>query len=367
MAADIHKKPFDEGTVAKLEIFEDYAKAWIPTFIMSKVPRVAIFDLFAGPGYDTANIPGSAIRILNQIKLQITNIQTNAAKIDLYLNEFDVKKLILLKEVCNDYLTANPDVSAVVNMKFSGEDFDIVFERLISAIGMVPSLVYLDQNGIKAVGQKYFRELADKPQTDFLYFVSSSYFWRFGESQEFKTHLDVDISEAKKESYRFVHRYVIDQIRKTLPASSKLRLYPFSIRKGSNIYGIIFGASHPRAFDKFLRIAWDKNDKNGEANFDIDDDSSKAQPDLWGGKRLTKLEDFKKNVREKVLKGEITNNSEALSFAYSEGHLGSHVAVVLRDLRKSGLISYSGTSPLVTYENVYKHRKLVDYVMEVGK
>ena len=33
---DLHSKPFDESTITKLEIFEDYAKAWIPTFVMQK-------------------------------------------------------------------------------------------------------------------------------------------------------------------------------------------------------------------------------------------------------------------------------------------------------------------------------------------
>jgi hypothetical protein len=30
MKKDLHDLPFDEGTVAKLEIFEDYAQVWLP-------------------------------------------------------------------------------------------------------------------------------------------------------------------------------------------------------------------------------------------------------------------------------------------------------------------------------------------------
>ncbi|MDR0506513.1 MAG: hypothetical protein LBH32_06830 [Dysgonamonadaceae bacterium] len=32
---DLHSKPFDKGTITKLEIFENYAKEWLPTFVMS--------------------------------------------------------------------------------------------------------------------------------------------------------------------------------------------------------------------------------------------------------------------------------------------------------------------------------------------
>lgn len=362
MTADIHKKPFDEGTLAKLEIFEDYAEAWLPTFIMSGVSKITVFDLFAGQGHDTTGVSGSAIRTLVQIKRHSENIRTHGTKIALYLNEFVGRKLALLEKACQDFLSANPEVASVVKIHYSSEDFEVVFARLIPIIGGVPSLVYLDQNGIKAIAPKYFQQLAAKPQTDFLYFVSSSYFWRFGDSDEFKSHLDVDIAEAKKDAYRFIHRHVLNQIRQNLPADTKLRVYPFSIRKGANIHGIIFGATHPLAFDKFLRIAWKRNETNGEANFDIDDDYSKSQPDLWSGKSLTKREKFDRDVREKVLNGQIGNNSEALAFAYSEGHIGTHADAVLRAMKKAGEVWYEGRSPLVTYENVHKLRNTITYI-----
>jgi hypothetical protein len=52
MSKDLHEKPFDETTIAKLEIFEDYAQAWLPTFIRWGEREVYIFDFYAGTGYD---------------------------------------------------------------------------------------------------------------------------------------------------------------------------------------------------------------------------------------------------------------------------------------------------------------------------
>ena len=40
MSKNLHEKPFEETTIAKLEIFEDYAQAWIPTFVMYGGPRI---------------------------------------------------------------------------------------------------------------------------------------------------------------------------------------------------------------------------------------------------------------------------------------------------------------------------------------
>ncbi len=61
---DLHDKPFDQGTLTKLEIFENYTQAWIPVFALTKGSQIFIVDFFDGTGYDINGIPGSPIRIL---------------------------------------------------------------------------------------------------------------------------------------------------------------------------------------------------------------------------------------------------------------------------------------------------------------
>ena len=100
------------------------------------------------------------------------------------------------------------------------------------------------------------------------------------------------MASAKKDPYKFIHRNIIEQLRNKLPVKTKLKLYPFSLKKGANIHGIIFGASHPKAVDKFLNIAWARSPINGDANFDIDDDSKKNQLNIFSDKKLTKVEEF---------------------------------------------------------------------------
>src|SRR5690606_11859648 len=150
-----------------------------------------------------------------------------------------------------------------------------LFPKLLLTIQMTPSLVFLDQNGIKAISEKYFLELEKLSQTDFLYFVSSSYFYRFGEAEQFRKHLHIDLEEAKGNGYAFIHKSICDQLKKKLPNNTKLKLYPYSLKKGANINGIIFGAKHPRAVQKFIDIAWKRDNVSGEANFDIHQDEKK--------------------------------------------------------------------------------------------
>lgn len=359
---NLHNEPFDESTIAKLEMFEDYAQEWIPTFVMRNTPTICIFDFFAGTGYDINGVEGSPIRILQKIKQQVIEIFQRKIKVKVYLNEFDKKKFELLKKACADFFIENDHIERAVEIEFFNEDFENLFPKLLPHIKDFPSLVYLDQNGIKFLSEKYFLELEKTKQTDFLYFVSASYIWRFGDSKEFKIHLDIDMSEAKKNPYKFIHRSVIEQLRKKLPADTKLKLYPFSLKKGANIYGIIFGASHPRAVDKFLRVAWNRNPINGVANFDIDDDALKNQGLLFGNPPLNKIEAFQEKVRDKILSKEITNNFQLFDYALEEGHIGTHAADELRKMKRNGEVSFDGTSPLVTYEKVYgKQKRQLEY------
>jgi three-Cys-motif partner protein len=363
---DLHDEPFDEGTIAKLEIFEDYAQAWIPTFVMQKIPTICIFDFFAGNGYDKNGIPGSSIRILEKIKEHIGYIFQNKVKIKVYVNEFEPQKNIqkkfeLLKAACSEFLERNKNVAAAIEINYSNKDFEILFPELISEIKQYPSLVYLDQNGIKFLSDKYLLELAKTTQTDFLYFVSSSYFKWLGNTEEFKKHVELDIEELKNNPYKFIHQNVIEQIRKRIPSNTNLKLYPYSIKKGANIFGIAFGAKHPLAVDKFLNIAWNRNPINGSANFDIDDDSVKNQLDLFSTKKLTKIEKFKENLREKILAKEIKNNFEALNFVHHEGHIGKHASECLKEMKKNKQINFEGPSPLVNYIKVFKEKRKIDY------
>lgn len=362
---DLHDDPFDEGTKVKLEIFEDYAQAWLPTFVMQGTPVISIFDFFAGTGYDMNRIPGTPIRLLQKIQEQTDEILRRNLKVKLHLNEFqpgkqEQKKFALLKSACEEFLQMNPRLAKAVEVSYYNEDFEQLFPKLLPEVQKHPALVYLDQNGVKFLSDKYLLPLEKVSRVDFLYFISSSYILRFGNTKEFKDHLDIDIEAAKKQPYNLIHRTVINHLRSRLPKNTKLMLYPFSIKKGKNIYGIVFGASHPRAVDKFLGLTWKRNATNGEANFDIDNEAVNTTMTLFG-RGLSKIESFQLRLKEKILSGIISNNKEALIYAYAEGHLPTHAAETLKTMKKNGELAHEGSSPLVTYDNVYKAQRIISY------
>ena len=68
---EFHDKPYDEGTLTKLRIFELYVQEWLPVFLSQPEPpfeELHIFDFFAGPGKDANDVLGSPLRILRQLR-----------------------------------------------------------------------------------------------------------------------------------------------------------------------------------------------------------------------------------------------------------------------------------------------------------
>ena len=347
---DLHNKPFDKGTIAKLDIFESYAKAWIPTFVMQKkVSEIHIFDFFSGPGFDSNNIPGSPIRILQKIDEQLENILAQKTKIVLHLNEYEPKnkvqnKFEQLKNNCKNYISNHTNFNHFLTVKYYNENTEELFFKLLPFMRKFPSLVYLDQNGVKFISQKYLTELEKLTKIDFLYFVSSSYFKRLGRTSQFRKILDIKILELEREEYRNMHRLIIDKMKSCLPNETELKLFPFTIKKKTNIYGIIFGAKNYAAIDKFLDIAWKRNSVNGEADFDIDEDKAKSQLDIFVGKKMTKVEKFQREFEAQLLDGKLPNNKLALLYTYECGHIPKHAADIVKKLKKQNKIVYTGST-----------------------
>jgi three-Cys-motif partner protein len=367
-AKNLHNEPFDKGTITKLEIFEDYAQAWIPTFVMSGVPEIHIFDFFSGPGYDSERVPGSPIRILQKIDEQLGNILQKKTKIFLHFNEFEPTKKAqdkfeLLKQNCNEFIQQHTKFKYFLTPKYYNESADELFYKLLPDIRKYPSLVYLDQNGVKFISQQYLTELEKLKTTDFLYFVSSSFFKRYGGTEEFKKVLEIDLKELEREEYRNMHRLVLNKIKSRLPEKTDLKLFPFSIRKNSNIYGIVFGAKNYLAVDKFLGIAWKRNSLNGEADFDIDEDTSKSQLDMFAGKKMTKIEKFQTDFEALILNRTVQNNKSALIHTYSCGHIPQHAVDVIKRLKQDGKLTYESRTPALNYDNVFRKENIVSYTL----
>lgn len=241
--SDFFDKPFDDGTSFKLNIFERYLREWIPVFLARKnkiFSEIRIFDFFAGHGMDKNGKKGSPLIILEEVKNYINELNPKDVSIKIVLNEYKRKGYNqLLKNI------GNSDVCdiAIENLDFQ-DAFDRYYPEMVKTQNHSANLIFLDQCGIKHVTPEVFRKIINLKATDFLFFISSSFIHRFNEMEEFRKYVNIPEETLKANPYKHIHRTVVDFYRSQIPNGRNYYLAPFSIKKNSNIYGIIFGTNH---------------------------------------------------------------------------------------------------------------------------
>jgi len=343
MSKTFHEKPFDDGTITKLSIFDKYLKEWLPVFLSGKVPdwnTINIFDFFSGPGHDCDGNKGTPFIIIDEIANHAAEIKSKNLKINLYFNDNDFKKSNILKEKIAKYQSNEyPFNITVDNLEFQ--------DSFKSQIGKMKSkncanLVFLDQFGIKEVTEENFITLTSLKRTDFIMFISSSTLKRFTEHPGITEHIKLDPEKVKATPFYKIHRLVVEYYKSKISKGSKYYLGSFSLKKVSGLYGLIFGSGHLLGIEKFIKTCWSIDPERGEANFDIDDDRLKnKQLTLWGGDSQTKpkkIDGFELDLKEKILQCEFTSDKDVYLYMLECGMLKSHASKVISDLIKENKI-----------------------------
>ncbi len=359
VAKDLHIKPFPEETIAKLELFEKYLRGWLPVGIVNSRIKVAnICDYFAGPGEDCNGVKGSPLRITQVVKDFTSLILKYKFRINVIVNEKKKLKFKQLEDRIDSEKKYLNHLSKYFNINVYNNEFKELFFKQKSNLANYFNFIFLDQNGVKEITEDIFLELINLPRTDFMFFVSSSVFKRFAEDKNFMRYFsDMDIEKIRKTNQAEMHRLILEYYRNKIPAKSKVKLYPFTIKKGRNIYGLIFGSNHPLGVGKFLKIAWKRNELNGEANFDIDSDHQTKQMILFGNRRLSKIEKFQTELKNRILSKDKISNIEIYFFTLGCGHIVAHSLEVLKKLKSEGEINFSG-HPNISYNKCCKNIQL---------
>lgn len=278
---DHHRKPYDEGTQDKLDLYRGYLREWIPVFLNSpNFSTINIFDFFAGPGTDVDGTPGSPVIANEEICAALKQHGAFKQEINLYFNEIAEGKYRDLTAWTAQQSPKNQSV------RFHTEQmvFNEVFQKwfMIAQKPQTANLLFLDQNGVKHVPAEVFTDILLLKHTDSLFFVSSSTFNRFKRDDSIIGRIPVSDDDLKRMNGTNVHRIITDTYRHIVPLEMEYYIAPFSLRKDANVYGLIFGTHHPLGVEKFLRICWKKDKLRGEANFDIDAEGiNPSKPSLF--------------------------------------------------------------------------------------
>jgi three-Cys-motif partner protein len=341
MSNSIFDKPFDDGTKAKLEIFKQYFEEWLPVFTSGKKiywDKVQVFDFFAGQGCDCTGYNGSPVIIMETAKQLKHFIETNKINLRIVLNEKDPKTYAQLK----GNITSLPYVNDF-NPELYNKAFDVLFKENYDKMPDAANFLFLDQNGIREITQEIFSKITELKTTDFLFFISSSYFKRFAKTSEFRKYFPNIDEDIDKTNYYHIHRKVLQHYKSLIPKNKEYFLAPFSIKKGTNIYGLIFGTNHTLGIEKFLSVAWKLDKHRGEANYDIDGDKiDELAPKLFSEQDIpNKKQVFEKKLIESILNGTLKTNREVYLYTLMEGFMLNDANPILKKLKAERKIDYS--------------------------
>jgi three-Cys-motif partner protein len=338
MAKDFHERPYDEGTLSKLRIFELYTQEWLPVFLSQPTPRfkeVHLFDFFSGPGTDAIGVHGSPLRIFGQLRGYHNKGMAgwNNVRIVVHLFDEDERKIKQLAALLASDEWIIPGIQ-VDCRPLAFHEALTEHQSLLSDKG-IAKLLIIDQYGVDEVSDQIFRQLIAFPVTDFIFFLSSSTLYRFRDHPAIKQKI-----ERPEDSYD-IHRATVDYYRKLIPTTDKVFLGSFSIRKPPNIYGLIFGSRHPLGIHKFLQVAWANDELAGEANFDIERENIRPGEGILplDVMRPNKLREFERELETALRAGWMHSEADVARFCVEAGMTCKHSARVLKKLKSEGLIS----------------------------
>lgn len=328
-ARDLHDKPYDAGTKTKLTIYRSYVQAWLQVFLHAETYRgkpLQFFDFFAGPGEDALHVPGSPLILIEELLAQQFHLQNGNHEIRIFFNDRDSGKIGNLKRLCAER-------SLPWKPRFESLDFAAAFAKAQHEFQTAPALVFVDQNGLKHVTREIFNALTEAVTTDFIFFTASSFKHRFGDLLAPEIKMPADIS------YVEVHRVLADVYRSWAPPG--VFIGHFSIRKDSNIYGLIFGSHHWRGMQKFLDIAWKLDSACGEADYEIEQDVGQGLIDFERGTtgfKKRKVELFQEALFREILAGVHKSDSAVFLHCLTNGFQPRAAKDVYSKLRNGGLL-----------------------------
>ena len=249
-------------------------------------------------------------------------------QVSVHFYDEDRRNVDALREHVRTYAEQIPSV--LVDVQPWAFELSLEAAREVLRRPTAAKLVLIDQYGVDYVSDSVFRELVECPTCDLLFFISSSTLNRFHGHPAIKQRI------RRPDDYYHVHRAVADYYRALLPSGLRYFLGRFSIKKSSNIYGVIFGSAHPLGMDKFLRVAWQTDKVNGEADFDIDRDD--CGPLLSALLPPTKLTAFESDLESRIRSGSVRNEAQVIDICFQHGVRRQHAERLLKQLKADGVI-----------------------------
>jgi len=359
---------FDEVTLLKLDVFRGYIREWLAVFLTEKhYDKIAVFDFFSGKGQDKYNHPGTPLIILEEL---FSYFQENSQKLNpdlkigLFFNDKDSSTVQILEKVVNEKMEElNLSRKFHIKITFENKDFSEAFNKTLQYLDneRIPCLALMDQYGINQVTQPCFKKLISAQKTDIIFFISSSTLARFSEHEAIVKYFS-KVKEYQSDDPRKTHNSILEMFRDMVPAEQEYYLAPFTLKRGGNYNGLIFGSNHLLGLQKFLKICWDLDNNAGEGNANSyhDIQTTKDQMLIPGMETPNKIVMFEEMLWEYLASPR--TNYQIYEYSLLNGFLSKHINPILKKFQNQGKIHVISSKLLtkgifLINQDLYKKRE----------
>lgn len=369
MAKNINSFEYTEETMLKLDIFRKCFREWYPVFLHAPhISHLFIYDMFAGSGKDAAGNYGSPLILLQEARGEnrqhCKHLISNGGKPSVVFgfNEMLQSKATELKQIIDTEQAEcqkNCEYSICPftnNIHIGAYDFrELIQNEQVNSVlnnRSYGKFVLLDQYGFKQINDEVFLKLINSPKTDFIFFIASSFIRRFKTLDAVTAYFHNNSIIFDESKPKECHRAIADYFRSLIPEDKEYYLHSFTIQKGSNYYGLIFGSNHTLGMEKFLKVCWSEDQLAGESNCNINNDYEIGSL-FYNPTFSNKKQNVYNIVKDKILKKEIISNIEGLKFVLSQGCEPKLFVDVVKDLMNSKQIEIDGTFNRIA-NNIHK-------------
>jgi len=356
MKKDINNDVFSDETKLKLNIFKECFREWFPVFLNNPfITKIFIYDFFAGSGKDIEGTFGSPLILIEEAKGDLRQYcrqyLEGSKSIMFAFNEYEISKKEQLAKTIKEHLENCKIECTFEQCVFENSYFlkNDDFQELIKNDNIKRILdnnkygkfILLDQYGFNQISEEVFQKLVNSPKTDFIFFIASSFIKRFKTIpavQKYFSEENITFDDTKPKE---CHRVIANYFRGLVPQNKEYYLHHFTIKKGSNYYGLIFGSNHSFGMEKFLKVCWKHDVYAGESNCNMFDDYG-PNTLFFTIEDTNKKEEIRNSLKKEILSGKINNNLTGLKFVINNGGLGNLYLEVIELLTKTGKISIDG-------------------------
>ena len=272
---------FDEVALEELDIYARFLRAWLPA---------------------------SVVRCPREATVRLVHSHNNAAQFKALAGRLGPQVL-------------THDGRCLAHINYHAEPIDELLQTLLPTLrtSRNANLLFLHQVPFSETKSQRLTQLRELKRTDLLISVSSDWFQQLVDTTEAQ-HWGIARSDINPVNYSHIHRFMTGYFKCLF--GQDLFVAPFSLRRGPEIFGLVFVSHYPLKLEKFLRVAWHQDPYTSVTNFDLyDDGPAKLRLGLL---KAQKILQFQKELMSCLECGKFMSDRDIYLHSLQRGFLGRH-------------------------------------------